>query len=219
MLLENPPDVEMEASPYRQLQQLLLRSSGVSDSSMHLRRMLGATLAAYTASPSREWWQQVRALIGADTERKNALYEQDFYAWTQEQAKVLAGHKWEALDVLHLVEELALMAGNERRALGSYLQSLLLHLLKWQYQPQGRQMGHSWEDSIVHAREQIHDMLEDSHALRRHLKPLFLRHYPRARREARRETGLPIATFPEACPWTLAQVLDDDFWPEEEASR
>ena len=38
--------------------------------------------------------------------------------------------------------------------------------------------------------------------------------YRRARRDAADDTGLPLATFPEACPWPVAQVLDEDFWPE-----
>jgi hypothetical protein len=29
----------------------------------------------------------------------------------------------------------------------------------------------------------------------------------------RRVVLLPVATFPEACPWPVAQVLED-FWPE-----
>jgi hypothetical protein len=28
-------------------------------------------------------------------------------------------------------------------------------------------------------------------------------------------TGLPLATFPQACPWTVRQILDEDFWLEE----
>jgi hypothetical protein len=28
------------------------------------------------------------------------------------------------------------------------------------------------------------------------------------------EVLLPLTTFPEACPWAIAQVLDADFWPE-----
>jgi len=28
------------------------------------------------------------------------------------------------------------------------------------------------------------------------------------------DTGLPLATFAEACPWAIAQILDEDFWPE-----
>jgi putative transposase len=27
------------------------------------------------------------------------------------------------------------------------------------------------------------------------------------------ETGLPETTFPQGCPWTAEQMLDDDFWP------
>jgi hypothetical protein len=142
------------------------------------------------------------------------LYDTDFYAWCEEQAALLHDHKWLDVDRDHLIEELALMAGNERRALGSYLQGLLLHLLKWQYQPQRRQTGHSWADSILHNREHMQDLLEDSPSLRRHLAPLLLRHYPRARREAASETDMPLATFPEACPWTLEQILHPDFWPE-----
>ena len=45
------------------------------------------------------------------------------------------------------------------------------------------------------------------------------RAYPRARRQAARETGLPLAIFPQVCPWTTAQVLDTDFWPEESARK
>ena len=38
--------------------------------------------------------------------------------------------------------------------------------------------------------------------------------YTRARRDAARQTGLPLSTFPEACPWTPEQILDPNFFPE-----
>jgi hypothetical protein len=28
------------------------------------------------------------------------------------------------------------------------------------------------------------------------------------------ETGLPDTILPETCPWTVEQILADDFWPE-----
>lgn len=31
---------------------------------------------------------------------------------------------------------------------------------------------------------------------------------------ASEETGLPLETFPESCPWTTEQILDYRFWPE-----
>jgi hypothetical protein len=141
------------------------------------------------------------------------LYERDFHAWTEEQARLLDKGQLDALDVDHLIAELQLMAGNERRALGSRLEVLLLHLLKWQYQPERRRTGHSWEYSIREARERLQDMLDEGESLSGHVPRLVERHYPRAQRKAARQTGLPPATFPATCPWTIAQVLDADFWP------
>ena len=145
-------------------------------------------------------------------------YDKDFHAWCETQAALLQERQWQALDREHLIEELRLMAGNERRALGSRLQGLLLHLLKWQFQPDKRRTGHSWEDSIVEARERLHDMLDDGGSLRHFVEPLLGRHYPRARRTAVRQTGLPRDTFPATCPWTPEQVLDPDFWPGEDGA-
>jgi Domain of unknown function DUF29 len=139
-------------------------------------------------------------------------YDSDFYAWIHAQAEALRAKDWAALDVEHLVEELEGMARSDRRALGNHLKNLLLHLLKWAYQSD--KQGSSWEDSIEEARESIEDLLEESRAsLEAESRRQFAKQYARARRKASRETGLPLATFPEACPWSLAQVLDADFWP------
>jgi hypothetical protein len=143
-----------------------------------------------------------------------ALYTQDFYAWTQAQAALLEAQQFDALDIANLVEEITSLGATERRALGSHLKQLLLHLLKWQYQPSGRQTGHSWRSSIHNARDEIDAILEDSPSLRREVPRLLARRYPAARLLAQDETGLPRATFPEACPWQAQEVLDVDFWPE-----
>jgi hypothetical protein len=50
--------------------------------------------------------------------------------------------------------------------------------------------------------------------LRTRQETAYARAYPRARRQAARETGLPLALFPQACPWAPEQVLDADFWPD-----
>jgi hypothetical protein len=149
--------------------------------------------------------------MGTDT----SLYDTDFYAWTLEQAALLRDGKVQALDLANLAEEIESLGKSDRRALGNHLQGLVMHLLKWHYQPSGRQTGHSWRDSIYNHREAIHDLLDDSPSLRRHVSALLERHYPRSRRKAADETGLPPATFPETCPWTPDQVLDEDFWPEQ----
>jgi len=147
-------------------------------------------------------------------ETNPALYDQDFYAWTQAQAALLEARQFDALDIVHLVDEVTSLGASERRALSSHLIILVLHLLKWCYQPDGRLTSHSWSDSIRHARIQIDLLVETSPSLRPLLPGILTRYYPKARRLAADETHLALATFPEACPWSIDHLLDYDFFPE-----
>ena len=110
------------------------------------------------------------------------------------------------------------MRARHRRALASHLENLLVHLLKWRYQPARSQTGHSWADSIREARTQLTTGLTTAYADSPQFHASVVRRYRAARREASRQTGLPLATFPPACPWTVEQLLDVDFWPQEEGS-
>ena len=106
------------------------------------------------------------------------------------------------------------MGNNLKSALESDLCQVLLHLLKWRYQSQGRVDSHSWQDSIEEHRERISRLLAKSPSLKSHLPGIWPEEYRRACHKAQRQTGLPLSTFPEVCPWTAAQVLDEEFWPE-----
>lgn len=145
---------------------------------------------------------------------KPDLYNHDFYAWTQQQAALLRDQKTPALDYANLAEEIESLGRSEKRELGNRLHILVMHLLKWRYQPQGHAESHSWEDTIWHQRTQIMLLLEESPSLRREIPVRLARHYPLARRDAARETRLPLATFPETCLWTVEQILHEDFWPD-----
>jgi hypothetical protein len=141
-----------------------------------------------------------------------AGYDRDFYAWTQAQAAAIRAKDVAALDIEHVAEAIETLGMNEKRAISRQLQRLLAHLLKWRYQPTHRTP--SWRRTIRQARDAIADVLEGSHSLRTYPSQRVPLAYRRARRDAADDTGLPLATFPEACPWPLAQVLDEDFWPE-----
>jgi len=106
------------------------------------------------------------------------------------------------------------MSRRREHALTSHLTTLLLHLLKWTYQPQGQSWGHSWADSIRAARTEAQGLLARFPHLRTRQETAYARAYPRACRQAARETGLPLSNFPKTCPWTLEQILDEEFWPE-----
>ena len=141
-----------------------------------------------------------------------ALYDQDFYAWTQTTAALIRAGKWHDLDPEALAEEIESLGKSQHRELGSRLDVLVLHLLKWCYQPLER--SGSWRRTIRTQRRELRRLLQQNPSLRPLVPSAVEDGYPDARLDAGDETGLPLVTFPEACPWTPAQVLAEDFWPE-----
>ncbi len=142
----------------------------------------------------------------------NTLYERDFYAWTTEQAALLRAGKLDRLDVENIAEEIESMRRSEKRELVNRLAVLLTDLLKWRFQPGFR--GNSWRLTIEEQRDRLREHLCDSPSLNAHLDQAIADAYRHARREGERETGLPRATFPAACPFTRDDVMNEDFWPD-----
>ena len=139
------------------------------------------------------------------------LYDQDFYAWANEQAALLRAGKLGQADIEHIAEEIESMGKTEKRELVSRLTVLLLHLLKWQYQP--LLQGPSWRKTIRVQRIDITDHLADNPSLKPQIPEAIQRAYRKAVDEAELETGLPEGTFPSTCPWSFDQIMADDFWP------
>ena len=140
------------------------------------------------------------------------LYEYDFNLWVEATAQLLREGRLTELDVVNLLEEVESMGNSDKLALSSNLVVVLLHLLKWQYQPNKR--TRSWEKSIAEHRRRIDESFEISPSLKRYYLQIFDKCYRNARKQAKIETRLPLAHFPEICPFTSEQVLDEDFLPE-----
>lgn len=142
---------------------------------------------------------------------KATLHDHDFLEWTQKQVEYLRKGCWAELDVENLVEELEALGRSEQRELGSYLQVLLMHMLKCQYQPERRTK--SWDNTLSSCRDKIQDCLEDTPSLQRFLKdPVWVeKHYRRACRDAAKETNKSGEIFPTECPYTMKQILKADF--------
>lgn len=139
-------------------------------------------------------------------------YDGDFYAWTLKISGLLREGRIGEADLEQVAEEIEDMGRSNRRALSSYLKVLMLHLLKWRYQPTHR--GISWKLSIANARDEIADLLKDSPSLRATMEQLVADRYAAARKRASMETGLPISNFPDRCPFSLEQLLEEDYWPD-----
>ncbi|MCB2263038.1 MAG: DUF29 domain-containing protein [Candidatus Thiosymbion ectosymbiont of Robbea hypermnestra] len=138
-------------------------------------------------------------------------YEQDFYAWTQEQAGFLRARRYSELDSDHLLEELEDMGARERRELINRLKVLLAHLLKWRFQPQ--RQSRSWAATIKEQRLSVQDLLDDNPSLRGVLDSQITKAYRLARLVAVKETDLDEATFPETCPFSRDEISDENYLP------
>lgn len=141
-----------------------------------------------------------------------SLYDTDFYAWANQQAALLRAGNLAAADIAHIAEEIESMGRTEKRELISRLRVLMLHLLKWQFQPALR--GRSWRLTIEEQRRQLERHMEDNPSLRSRLSDAIQDAYGDAILAAERETGLAGSTFPATCPYSYDQMIDDDFWPE-----
>jgi predicted DNA-binding ribbon-helix-helix protein len=141
----------------------------------------------------------------------STLYDRDYYQWLTETAYLLSEGRLSEMDVPNLLDEIEAIGKSQKRAISSYLRVLLLHLLKWQYQPQKR--SGSWRSSIRNARIALAERLAESPSLKSYPETVLSQCYRAARANAADETGLPLATFPETPPFDLQDILSEEFLP------
>ncbi|MHB1530826.1 MAG: DUF29 domain-containing protein [Acidithiobacillus sp.] len=143
---------------------------------------------------------------------KTDLYEQDFLAWIDDQAQALRERQTGALDWENLREEIESMGRSQRNELKSRLRVLLMHLIKWHWQPEKRTA--SWTLTIKEQRAALADLLETSPSLKTGTPRIIPSVWTFARDAAATETGMGIDTFPESCPWDMDTHILADWWPE-----
>ena len=141
-----------------------------------------------------------------------SFYETDYYAWIEKQVALLRARDTEKLDLANLAEEVEDMGKSEKRAVASNLRVVLMHLLKYQFQPEWR--TNSWRGTLIEHRKRLERAFEDSPSLYRYALEDLSRSYGDARELAAAETGLPIDIFPQECPYSLEETLNLDFLPE-----
>ncbi|MEL6385128.1 MAG: DUF29 domain-containing protein [Cyanobacteria bacterium J06626_18] len=146
------------------------------------------------------------------SDHPSALYETDYVQWISATVEKLRHHDYAHVDWASLIEEIEDMGKRERRSLKNDLIVLLLHLLKWQYQP--TQKTGSCAGSIVEHRRRILEALKDSPSLKPYLASVFAEAYGEGVKQAAAETMLPVDTFPNECEFELKEVMDDGFLPE-----
>ncbi len=154
----------------------------------------------------------------ADRER----YDTDFYLWTQRQAAELrraaaAGSNLR-LDWENLAEEIESLGARDRRELYSRLVRVVEHLLKLQFAPV-EEPKRLWRVSVVNQRGDLKAVLRESPSLRRMASAFVEEAHGEAvnlieRTMPDEELG-HWPDLPRRCPYTLDQLLDPEWWPEE----
>lgn len=150
-------------------------------------------------------------------DRQTAGYEDDFYAWTIEQGaairRVAELRPNEDVDWENVAEEIEALGRNELDSVYSHLETIIEHLLKLACSPAVYPRA-DWRVTVAKARNHLRRKLTGT--LRRKLREEF----PDAWRGARgyaidglARDGVSPDALPTDCPWTLEQLLDDDFWP------
>jgi hypothetical protein len=88
---------------------------------------------------------------------------------------------------------------------------MLMHLLKYRYQPEKR--SNSWRYTIEEHRQRIAEAFEDSPSLKGYLLEVFDKCYQDATKLAAKETGLASGAFPTESPFTTDETLNPDYLP------
>lgn len=135
------------------------------------------------------------------------MYETDFVLWSEKTAQLIRNRLFDQVDWENVAEEIESLSRSDRRALRSQVKRVIVHMLKWHYEPERRTI--SWEVIIDDGRDQIQQLIKDSPSLIPTLLDIIQYCYPNAVRQASKETGLPQQKFPPSCPFDIHQLLGD----------
>ena len=182
--------------------------------------------------------RDLAAGVGGET-RAQRLYDEDFWAWTQEQAGALRRRDLDAIDWENVIEEIEALGRSEERAWTSRCTNVLSHLLKIEHSGEGQHLNH-WRKEVEAWRNQMYDSLEESPGMKGKLSALLAKAWRGGRKDAVAELvrhGAPAGwadekalvrrwrgRLPVDCPYLLEDIAGydpnvkdaeprDDVWP------
>ncbi len=139
-------------------------------------------------------------------ESRITAYNHDVYAWTQEQARLLRAGRYDLIDAENIAEEILDVGRNEYDKLESALTILLMHIQKWDYQPERR--SRSWEATILEQRDRVERQFRDSPSLKSRREEAVRDGYRLGKLRAAVETDRPLKECPEHCPYDWDAIMN-----------
>ncbi len=143
---------------------------------------------------------------------EGARHDRDLYSWAVEQAALLRAGRLGEVDALNLAEEIDDVGNEQYDKLESAIRAILLHLLKWDQQPQRR--SRSWQLSIAVQRRHVLRVLRKNPGLKPLLDEAITEAYEIARIEAAAQTLLDDDMFSAECPYSWNEIMERPIlWP------
>jgi hypothetical protein len=93
--------------------------------------------------------------------KPNVLVDEDFYAWSREQAGRLRDGRFADLDLERLIEEVDDLGGALKRSVRGRIRTVIEHLLKLEHAPAQHPRG-GWYGTIIRQRSDLVDELTPS---------------------------------------------------------
>ena len=138
-----------------------------------------------------------------------SLYEIDENLWLEETIALLKEKRFQDLDLNNLIEELEALGRRDKNAVASLLEQIIRHLLLLHYWTEEYEMnGNHWQTEIIGFRNQIERLLTNN--LQNYLNSELEKIYSSALKYVKQKTRFKI-DFPESCPYTLEQLLDENY--------
>jgi predicted nucleic acid-binding Zn-ribbon protein len=156
--------------------------------------------------------------MGRDIARergRTSSKEADLYSWAMRQAELLRAGRLSEIDPAAIAEEIDDVGEEQYDKLESALRILMLHLLKWDNQPDRR--TRSWTTSVREQRRRVLRQLRKNPGLKSRLDEALVEAYEDARDEASGETGMPVNAFPATRPYEFQEIMERPVvWPGDE---
>jgi hypothetical protein len=160
---------------------------------------------------------RVKAKSGSASAEARTAYKQDIHAWALEQVELLKAGRFDEIDAPNIGEEIQDVAEREYDKLESALAIILLHMLKWDHQPERR--SRSWQNSILEHRARVERQLRKFPSLKSRTGEAIEEAYEDARRWCQIETRIPEVDFSFSCPYDWDEITARPFVYEDERAK
>ncbi len=140
------------------------------------------------------------------------FYDIDDYEWLLITIELIKNKEYNLIDFEHLLEELESLSKRDKDAISSYLELIICHLLYLQYwHSEYEYNSKHWQYEIINFRLRLELRLTTK--LRNYLRDNLDDIYKFAVKSTVIKTGLNQSIFPPDCPYTLTQLLDEEWYP------